>query len=120
MVLVSLKDKQIDGARVETVCEKINIALNKNSIPGDKSALVPGGVEGAPAMTTRGLGEEDFKKIVSYIDFAVNYAKEVQSQLPKDANKLKDFKNAVSGDLEKLKAVRDEIYQWAGSFPLAV
>ena len=43
-------------------------------------------------MTTRGLGEEDFKKIVSYIDFAVNYAKEVQSQLPKDANKLKDFK----------------------------
>ena len=71
-------------------------------------------------MTTRGLGEEDFKKIVSYIDFAVNYAKEVQSQLPKDANKLKDFKNAVSGDLEKLKAVRDEIYQWAGSFPLAV
>lgn len=121
MVLVSLKDKQIDGARVETVCEKINIALNKNSIPGDKSALVPGGVRiGAPAMTTRGLGEEDFKKIVSYIDFAVNYAKEVQSQLPKDANKLKDFKNAVSGDLEKLKAVRDEIYQWAGSFPLAV
>ena len=104
MVLVSLKDKQIDGARVETVCEKINIALNKNSIPGDKSALVPGGVRiGAPAMTTRGLGEEDFKKIVSYIDFAVNYAKEVQSQLPKDANKLKDFKNAVSGDLENLK-----------------
>ena len=74
--------------------------MNKNSIPGDKSALVQVGLGCAPAMTTRGLGEEDFKKIVSYIDFAVNYAKEVQSQLPKDANKLKDFKNAVSGDLD--------------------
>ncbi|RLV88878.1 Serine hydroxymethyltransferase cytosolic [Spathaspora sp. JA1] len=122
MVLVSLKDKQIDGARVETVCENINIALNKNSIPGDKSALVPGGVRiGAPAMTTRGLGEEDFKKIVHYIDFAVNYAKELQASLPKDANKLKDFKNAViNGHDEKLQAIKAEIYAWAGSFPLAV
>ncbi|CAI5760543.1 unnamed protein product [Candida verbasci] len=122
MVLVSLKDKQIDGARVETVCEKINIALNKNSIPGDKSALVPGGVRiGAPAMTTRGLGEEDFKKIVNYIDFAVNYAKDLQANLPKDANKLKDFKNAVlNGNDEKLSQVKEEISQWAGSFPLAV
>ena len=121
MVLVSLKDKQIDGARVETVCENINIALNKNSIPGDKSALVPGGVRiGAPAMTTRGLGEEDFKKIVGYIDFAVNYAKEVQASLPKDANKLKDFKSAIANGSEKLLEVRNEISQWAGSFPLAV
>ncbi|ABN65397.1 serine hydroxymethyltransferase [Scheffersomyces stipitis CBS 6054] len=122
MVLVSLKDKNIDGARVETVCEKINIALNKNSIPGDKSALVPGGVRiGAPAMTTRGLGEEDFKKIVTYIDFAVNYAKELQASLPKEANKLKDFKSAVlNGDDEKLKAVKAEISQWAGEFPLSV
>ena len=121
MVLVSLKDKQIDGARVETVCENINIALNKNSIPGDKSALVPGGVRiGAPAMTTRGLGEEDFKKIVGYIDFAVNYAKEIQASLPKDANKLKDFKSAIANGSEKLLEVRNEISQWAGSFPLAV
>ena len=122
MVLVSLKDKQIDGARVETICERVNIALNKNSIPGDKSALVPGGVRiGAPAMTSRGLGEEDFKKIVSYIDFAVNYAKEVQANLPKDANKLKDFKNKVlHGEDEKLDAIKAEISQWVGEFPLSV
>ncbi|ODV77326.1 serine hydroxymethyltransferase [Suhomyces tanzawaensis NRRL Y-17324] len=122
MVLVSLKDKQIDGARVETICEKINIALNKNSIPGDKSALVPGGVRiGAPAMTSRGLGEEDFKKIVEYIDFAVNYAKEIQANLPKDANKLKDFKHKVlNGEDDKLKAAKEEISQWAGEFPLSV
>lgn len=122
MVLVNLRDKKIDGARVETICEKINIALNKNSIPGDKSALVPGGVRiGAPAMTTRGLGEGDFAKIVSYIDFAVTYAKEIQANLPQDANKLKDFKNKVlNGHDDKLEAVKAEISQWAGEFPLSV
>merc|ERR1711907_283757 len=39
LVLVDLKNsKKIDGARVEAVLEKANIALNKNTIPGDKSA----------------------------------------------------------------------------------
>lgn len=122
MVLVSLRDKQIDGARVETVCERINIALNKNSIPGDKSALVPGGVRiGAPAMSSRGLGEADFKKIVDYIDFAVKFAKQTQSDLPKDANKLKDFKHYVlEAEIPKLDEVKAEISAWAGEFPLSV
>ncbi|RLV85611.1 Serine hydroxymethyltransferase cytosolic [Meyerozyma sp. JA9] len=121
MVLVSLKDKQIDGARVETICENINIALNKNSIPGDKSALVPGGVRiGAGAMTSRGMGEEEFKKIVSYIDFAVSYAKDLQASLPKEANKLKDFKAKASEGDPKLDTVKQEIYAWVGDFPLAV
>lgn len=122
MVLVSLKDKQIDGARIETICERINIALNKNSIPGDKSALVPGGVRiGAPAMTTRGLGEDDFRKIVGFIDFAVNYAKEIQNGLPKEANKLKDFnKQVLNGEDHKLDAVKTEISAWVGQFPLSV
>ncbi|SCU90869.1 LANO_0D10132g1_1 [Lachancea nothofagi CBS 11611] len=121
MVLVSLREKGVDGARVEYLCEKINIALNKNSIPGDKSALVPGGVRiGAPAMTTRGLGEQDFVKIVSYIDKAVQFAFNVQQSLPKEANRLKDFKakvNELSGELEPLKK---EIYLWAGEYPLPV
>jgi len=121
MVLVNLKDKKIDGARVEAVCEKINIALNKNSIPGDKSALVPGGVRiGAPAMTTRGLGEEDFKKIVHYIDTAVVVAKKIQESLPKTANKLKDFKATVAkGEAPELAELKQEISVWAGEFPLA-
>jgi len=121
MVLVSLKkEKGIDGARVEFVSELINIAMNKNSIPGDSSALVPGGVRiGAPAMTTRGLGEEDFVKIANYIDQCVNYAKTLQSSLPKEANRLKDFKAAAAEDKDgQLKALREEIIAWASSFPL--
>lgn len=121
MILVSLKDKGVDGARVEAVCELINIALNKNAIPGDKSALVPGGVRiGAPAMTTRGLGEKDFERIAGYIDFAVHYAKSLQASLPKEANRLKDFKAKLAEGDDKLTATKSEIYNWAGEFPLAV
>lgn len=120
MVLVSLKDKGIDGARVEAVCEKINIALNKNSIPGDKSALVPGGVRiGAPAMTTRGASEEDFVKIANYIDATVKYAKKVQSELPIEANKLKDFKKKIAEGSPELASLKTEVYAWAGDFPLS-
>lgn len=121
MVLVSLKaDKGIDGARIEHVCEIINIALNKNSVPGDKSALVPGGIRiGAPAMSSRGLGEDDFKRIAQYIDRVVKYSLGLQKSLPTEANKLKDFKAAATKDESgELKKLHDEIAEWASSFPL--
>lgn len=121
MVLVSLREKGVDGARVEYICEKVNIALNKNSIPGDKSALVPGGVRiGAPAMTTRGLGEEDFAKIASYIDMTVQYALKTQQSLPKEANRLKDFKAKVNEGSEELDQLKKEISAWAAEYPLPV
>ena len=44
LVLCDLKPKGIDGARVERVCELCSITVNKNTCPGDKSALVPGGL----------------------------------------------------------------------------
>lgn len=44
LVLVDLRPKGLDGARVETVCNSCNITVNKNSVPGDKSALIPGGL----------------------------------------------------------------------------
>lgn len=44
-MLVDLKaSKKIDGARVERVCELVNMACNKNTIPGDVSAMTPGGI----------------------------------------------------------------------------
>lgn len=44
LVLVDLRPKKLDGARVETVCDKVNITANKNTVPGDKSALTPSGL----------------------------------------------------------------------------
>jgi len=122
MVLLDLRPKSLDGARVEAVLEQVNIACNKNSVPGDKSALTPGGIRiGAPAMSSRGMGEEDFKRIASYIDKCIIICKDVQSKLPKEANKQKDFKAKVaSGEVEEINAMKKEISAWAGSFPLPV
>lgn len=37
-------DKGIDGSRVEKVLEAVHIAANKNTVPGDVSAMIPGGI----------------------------------------------------------------------------
>lgn len=64
LVLVDLKPKGIDGARVQQVLDLVHITLNKNSVPGDQSAIVPGGIRiGTPALTTRGFTEEDFVQV---------------------------------------------------------
>ncbi|KAJ5188784.1 Pyridoxal phosphate-dependent transferase major region subdomain 2 [Penicillium cf. griseofulvum] len=122
MVLVDLRAHSLDGARVEAVLEQINIACNKNSIPGDKSALTPCGIRiGAPAMSSRGMGVEDFKRIARYIDQSIALCKKIQGELPKEANKLKDFKAKVSDDsVPEILALRKEISQWASAFPLPV
>ena len=122
MVLVDLRPQSLDGARLEAVLEQINIACNKNAVPGDKSALTPYGIRiGAPAQTSRGMGAEDFKKIANYFDQAIKICKEVQAALPKPDNKLKDFKAKVaSGEVEKINNLRKEISEWAVTFPLPV
>ncbi|KAF2685888.1 glycine hydroxymethyltransferase [Lentithecium fluviatile CBS 122367] len=122
MVLLDLKPQSLDGARVEAVLEQVNIACNKNTTPGDKSALTPMGIRiGAPAMTSRGLGEDDFKKIAGYIDTCIKLCKKVQAELPKEANKLKDFKAKVAGgEVEEIKSLKKEIAAWASTFPLPV
>jgi glycine hydroxymethyltransferase len=122
MVLLDLRQFSLDGARVEAVLEQINIACNKNSIPGDKSALTPCGIRiGTPAMTSRGFGVADFEKVAQYIDESIKICKEVQAALPKDANKLKDFKLKVaSGEVSRINELRTEIASWSQTFPLPV
>jgi len=122
MVLLDLRAHSLDGARVEAVLEQINIACNKNSIPGDKSALTPCGIRiGAPAMTTRGFGEDDFKRVARYIVQSIELCKKIQSELPKEANKLKDFKaKAASDEVQEILELRKEIADWASTFPLPV
>lgn len=58
----------MDGARAERVLECASIALNKNTCPGDKSALKPSGLRiGAPALTSRNFQEKDFERVVEFI-----------------------------------------------------
>ncbi|KAL5621661.1 hypothetical protein BROUX41_006561 [Berkeleyomyces rouxiae] len=122
MVLVDLRQHSLDGARVEAVLEQINIACNKNSIPGDKSALTPCGIRiGTPAMTSRGFGTADFERVGQYIDDAIKICKDTQAALPKEANKLKDFKAKVaSGEVARINELKAEIAAWTSTFPLPV
>ena len=122
MVLLDLKPEKLDGARVEAVLERINIACNKNTTPGDKSALTPCGIRiGAPAMTSRGMSEEDFKRIAQYIDTTLKLVTKIQSELPKEANRLADFKKKVaSGEVQEINDLKKEVAAWASTFPLPV
>uniref|UniRef100_A0A8D1EG99 Serine hydroxymethyltransferase n=1 Tax=Sus scrofa TaxID=9823 RepID=A0A8D1EG99_PIG len=68
LILVDLRSKGTDGGRAEKVLEACNIACNKNTCPGDKSALRPSGLRlGTPALTSRGLLEEDFQEVARFI-----------------------------------------------------
>jgi glycine hydroxymethyltransferase len=122
MVLLDLKPIKLDGARVEAVLEQVNITCNKNTTPGDQSALTPMGIRiGAPAMTSRGLGEEDFKRIANYVDAVIKLTQKIQAELPKEANKLKDFKAKVAGgEVEEINSLKKEIAAWAVTFPLPI
>ena len=69
MIWVDLRPLKIDAARAEKVLEEMGIAVNKNTVPGDRSALRPGGLRiGAPALTSRNMKEEDFKRVAELLD----------------------------------------------------
>ena len=67
-MLADLRPKGVDGSRVERVMELAHIAANKNTVPGDPSALVPGGLRmGSPALTSRGFTEADFDQVAEFV-----------------------------------------------------
>ncbi len=66
LILVDVKESiGITGKEAETILDKINITVNKNTIPYDtESPFKTSGIRlGSPAMTTRGLKEIEFKQI---------------------------------------------------------
>ncbi|EER02255.1 serine hydroxymethyltransferase, putative [Perkinsus marinus ATCC 50983] len=78
LMLVDLKNKGVNGSKVEKVCELASITLNKNTVPGDKSAMNPSGLRiGSPAMTSRGCTEDDFRRVAQFLNRAVDIALEV-------------------------------------------
>jgi len=69
MVLVDLTDKGITGKDAQEVLDRTGIAVNKNSIPFDtRGPQITSGIRiGTPAVTTRGMKEEEMKIIVRLI-----------------------------------------------------
>lgn len=78
LLLIDVKtSKGVTGKEVEDLLQKVNITVNKNSIPGDKErpAYTSGIRLGTPAMTTKGYSEEDFRHVAHIIDEAINNKK---------------------------------------------
>lgn len=116
LCLVNLKaSRKIDGARVEAVLELANIALNKNTVPGDKSALSPSGVRmGTPALTSRGFAEADFATVADLFDQGVSIALDIKAK----GGKLKDFKALLHSDefAPKIAKLKSDVSEFAKGF----
>ena len=98
LMLIDLRSKGLTGKLAEAALMKADITTNKNMVPfDDKSAMVTSGIRiGTPAITTRGLKENDMVQVAEYID-------EV----------LMNHENEA-----KIKAIREKINGWMKNYPL--
>jgi glycine hydroxymethyltransferase len=74
MMLIDLRNKNITGKDAEQALVKADITANKNMVPFDtQSPFITSGIRvGTPAITTRGLVEDDMKIIVEFIDEVIS------------------------------------------------
>ena len=88
----------MSGKEAQIALDKAGITVNKNMVPGEKrTATDPSGIRlGTPALTTRGMKEEEMKIIASWIDEAI---------------KNKDNE-------EKLAEIKKEVIKLSKKFPL--
>jgi glycine hydroxymethyltransferase len=113
LILLNLKILGLTGSKMEKLCEKVNISLNKNAILGDKSSLSPGGIRiGTPAMTTRGLFEKDFEKGGEFLHQAIQLCLEIQKQY---GTKLIDFQKGLENN-EKIENLKCNVIEFSKSF----
>ncbi len=98
LMLIDLRSKGLTGKTAEHTLGEVDITLNKNMVPfDDQSPFVTSGIRvGTAAVTTRGLEEKDCRKIVEWIDDALQ---------------------AVDRP-EKLGAIRKEVNAFMEQFPL--
>jgi glycine hydroxymethyltransferase len=118
LLLLDLRPKGVDGARAELVMEACGITVNKNTVPGDTKPLVPGGLRiGTPALTTRGLGAEDFKQVAKFLHKAVQLTAAINRQ-GANSGSLKLFRETVAKGSPEQVALRNEVTSFASSFPM--
>lgn len=98
MMLIDLRSKGISGKVAEQALVKADITTNKNMVPfDDKSPFVTSGIRvGTAAITTRGLKEEDMKRVVGFLDAVIS----------------------SPDDESTIATVRTEVNEWMSRFPL--
>merc|ERR1719262_2016335 len=115
LLLLDLRSKGVNGNKSELVCENASIILNKNTIPGDKSVMVPNGLRvGCHAMTTRGLVEEDFARVGEFLGEAVDVTAEIQKT---SGPKMSEFRKVVKESPPKsMLDLKAEVEGFANKF----
>jgi glycine hydroxymethyltransferase len=95
---VNLTNKNLTGKQAEAALGKAGITVNKNTIPHDpRKPFDPSGIRlGTPAITTRGMKENEMKTIAWLIDRAL----------------------CAIDDETKLKMIQNEVKEMCKSFPL--
>jgi glycine hydroxymethyltransferase len=89
LMLIDLRNKNLTGKKAQETLDKAHITLNKNTVPfDDKSPFVTSGIRvGVPAITTRGLQENQMEEVVELIDRVLMNIE--------DAKVIEDVKNEV-------------------------
>ncbi|HXE58959.1 MAG TPA: serine hydroxymethyltransferase [Gemmatimonadales bacterium] len=97
LMLVDLRPKHLTGKAAEQLLDRAGITVNKNTIPDDpQSPFVTSGIRiGTPAVTTRGMGPAEMRRIAQLIDLVL-----------------------TRGDDATLQRVRGEVRELTGAFPL--
>lgn len=98
LILVDLRPKKITGRDAERLLEKVNITVNRNTIPFDpEKPFIASGIRiGTPALTTRGMKEPEMEKIADLIDRTIS----------------------AGEDEPKLNQIKAEVSELVESFPL--
>ncbi len=92
LMLVDLRPKGLNGALASTVLDLAGLTVNKNGIPFDTEPITKGGGirVGTPAVTTRGMKEDEMMDIADYIHRALE-ARENPAELAKIHEEVKAF-----------------------------
>lgn len=132
LILWDLRPIGLTGSKFQTLCDRVHITLNKNSVFGDVNAISPGGVRiGSPALTSRGFKERDFAEIAEILHECVQIAVRINTAPPTNApaagapaatktgaKLLKDFVEDMNREKDALDAVLNRVKTLARSFPL--
>lgn len=119
LFLLDLRSVGLTGSKGEKILEDISIACNKNTCPGDKSAMNPSGIRiGLPALTSREMKEKEILQVADFVDQGFKLAMEINKAAASPA--LKDFKETLHTEefQAKVKALRNDIENFAVNFPM--
>ncbi|GAA6007717.1 serine hydroxymethyltransferase [Rhodotorula paludigena] len=120
LVLWDLRPLGLTGSKIEKICDMAHITLNKNSVPGDRSAATPGGVRvGTNALTSRSMREPEMRVVADFLHRAVQLGLKAQAEA--GSKLLKDFVARLTGDGEaakELEQLTKDVHAFAEKFPL--